>query len=81
MLYLYISSSQPKIYNISYYNINHIKLDKLIEICPLTVKKLFTYKEYSNLITSFIPKFIRIRREDENKSGNRVYYNLKFSQN
>ena len=71
-LYLHLSSSKPKFY-ISYYNINHVKLDKLIEICPLTVKKLFKYKEYSNQITSFIPKFIRIRMEDENKSGNIVY--------
>tara|TARA_B110001450_G_scaffold253719_1_gene277693 strand:+ start:4282 stop:5244 length:963 start_codon:yes stop_codon:yes gene_type:complete len=35
---------------------NKYKRDELIEICPLTVKKLFTYKEYSALITSFIPK-------------------------
>ena len=35
---------------------NKYTRDELIEICPLIVKKLFTYKEYSSLITSFIPK-------------------------
>jgi len=30
--------------------------DKQLDICPLIVKRLFTYKEYSSLLTTFIPK-------------------------
>jgi hypothetical protein len=35
---------------------NNFIHDEQLDICPLVVKKLFTYKEYSALLTTFIPK-------------------------
>tara|TARA_B100000787_G_C16169245_1_gene285531 strand:- start:62 stop:1024 length:963 start_codon:yes stop_codon:yes gene_type:complete len=30
--------------------------DKQMDICPMVIKRLFTYSEYSSLLTTFIPK-------------------------
>jgi len=35
---------------------NKYKKDSDVEVCPLVVKRLFSYSEYNELITSFIPK-------------------------